>query len=300
MKSTNRVARIAATLLCLAVFVSASFAKTYPLNQPSGLAVATNGDLYVANEGGNEVLVYSADYSQIAGKTITQGINSPTAVAFDGQGNLWVGNLLPSETQYEYFSEYSAAGKQINPAISEGDFESFYPTLAVDGVGDVWALGIYKGEDCVFASNAPTPYPTGLMDSLYIQPGNYTAVAARGPWVAFGTLTNAVWELAGAVLTNYPQGYFGSSESEPSGVVALTFDANFMLYVAAQNGFGDTGIQFIDVPAGGSPDNRITLSYVPSGMAADSVHQRLYVANSNTNQIQVYSTTSFQLLTTIQ
>jgi len=55
------------------------------------------------------------------------------------------------------------------------------------------------------------------MDSLYIQPGNYTAVAARGPWVAFGTLTNAVWELAGAVLTNYPQGYFGSSESEPSG-----------------------------------------------------------------------------------
>jgi len=103
MKSTNRVARIAATLLCLAVFVSASFAKTYPLNQPSGLAVATNGDLYVANEGGNEVLVYSANYSQIAGKTITQGINSPTAVAFDGQGNLWVGNLLPSETQYEYF-----------------------------------------------------------------------------------------------------------------------------------------------------------------------------------------------------
>ena len=91
MKSTNRVARIAATLLCLAVFVSASFAKTYPLNQPSGLAVATNGDLYVANEGGNEVLVYSANYSQIAGKTITQGINSPTAVAFDGQGNLWVG-----------------------------------------------------------------------------------------------------------------------------------------------------------------------------------------------------------------
>ena len=300
MKSTNRVARIAATLLCLAVFVSASFAKTYPLNQPSGLAVATNGDLYVANEGGNEVLVYSANYSQIAGKTITQGINSPTAVAFDGQGNLWVGNLLPSDTPDEYFSEYSAAGKQINPAIAGSNFESFYPTLAVDGVGDVWALGIYKGQDCVFASNAPTPYPTGLMDSLYIQPGNYTALAARGPWVAFGTLTNASWELVGAVLTNSTQGYFGSSVSEPSGVVAVTFDANFMLYVAAQNGFGDTGIQFIDVPAGGSPVNNITLSYVPSGMAADSVHQRLYVANSNNNQIQVYSTTTFQLLTTIQ
>jgi len=138
------------------------------------------------------------------------------------------------------------------------------------------------------------------MDSLYIQPGNYTALAARGPWVAFGTLTNASWELVGAVLTNSTQGYFGSSVSEPSGVVAVTFDANFMLYVAAQNGFGDTGIQFIDVPAGGSPVNNITLSYVPSAMAADSVHQRLYVANSNNNQIQVYSTTTFQLLTTIQ
>jgi DNA-binding beta-propeller fold protein YncE len=73
-----------------------------------------------------------------------------------------------------------------------------------------------------------------------------------------------------------------------------------MLYVAAQNGFGDTGIQFINVPAGGAPINNITLNYVPSGMAADSVHERLYVANSNTNQIQVYSTTTFQLLTTIQ
>lgn len=300
MKSTNRVARIACTLLCLVVFAAASFAKNHPLNQPSGLAVASNGDLYVANEGGNEILVYATSYSQIASKTITQGINSPTAVAFDPQGNLWVGNLIQSETQDEYLSEYSSAGKQINPAISVSNFETFYPTLAVDGVGDAWILGVYKGQDCVFAVNAPSPYPTGLIDTLYIQTGNYTAVAARGPWVAFGTLTNASWELTGAVLTNYTQGYFGSSESVPSGVVAMTFDANFMLYVAAQNGFGDTGIQFINVPAGGAPVNNITLSYVPSGMAADSVHERLYVANSNTNQIQVYSTTTFQLLTTIQ
>lgn len=300
MKSTKSFACIASTLLSLAVLASASFAKTHPLSQPSGLAVASNGDLYVANEGGNELLVYNTAYSQIPSKTITQGINKPAAVSFDSQGNLWVGNLLPSDTQYEYFSEYSAAGKQINIAISEGYFEYFYPTLAVDGVGNVWATPYYETQDSVSAFNAPSPYPSGLMDSIYIQPGNYTSVAARGPWVAFGTLTNASWELVGPFLTNFPQGYLGSSESVPAGVVAMAFDANFTLYVAGQTGSGDVGIQFINVPAGGSPVNNITVDYVPSGMAADSVHQRLYVANSNTNQIQVYSTTTFQLLATIQ
>jgi hypothetical protein len=301
MKSTSNSARIAGTLLCLALFASASFAKTHPLNQPSGLAVASNGDLYVANEGGNQILVYTPTYTQSAAKTITQGVNSPTAVDFDPQGNLWVANLIPSRTAFLYFSEYSPAGKQINTAISENNFEYAVPMLAVDGVGDLWVAPLDNNQDSIFAFNAPSPYPAGLIDPVYSKAGDYTAVAARGPWVAFGTGSTASWSLVGATLTGLTgNGLFGSSETVPDGVAAMTFDANYMLYVADPNGGGQVGIQFINVPAGSPGVNNITLTYVPSALAADSARGRLYIANAFTNQIQVYSTTTFELLATIQ
>jgi|SRR5208337_776223 len=304
MKSTNAsfARTTAAIVLCLALFASASFAaKTHPLNQPSGLAIASNGDLYVANEGGNQILVYSPTYSQVAGKTITDDINSPTAVAFDAQGNLWVANLIPSRTQFLYFSEYSPTGAQINTAISQNNFEYAVPMLAVDGVGDLWTAPLNNNQDSILAWNAPSPYPAGLIDPIYLKAGDYTAVAARGPWVAFGTGTTASWSLVGTTLTGLTgNGLFGSSETVQDGVTAMTFDANFMLYAAVPNGAGQVGIQFINVPAGSPGAVEISLSYVPSALAADSIRGRLYIANALTNQIQVYSTTTFELLETIQ
>jgi DNA-binding beta-propeller fold protein YncE len=73
-----------------------------------------------------------------------------------------------------------------------------------------------------------------------------------------------------------------------------------MLYTAVPNGAGQVGIQFINVPAGSPAAVEISLSYVPSALAADSTRERLYIANALTNQIQVYSTTTFGLIATIQ
>jgi hypothetical protein len=303
MQPANIIERLATTLLCLAVFASASFAKTQPLNQPNGLAVASNGDLYVANEGGNQILIYDTSYSQLAGKAITKGVNQPLAVAFDPLGNLWVANVVPKEPGTEYFSEYSPAGKQINAAYANNNTEYDVPALAVDGVGDIWtAQPGDNGQDLIAAYNAPSPYSVGFLTRLYSADGEYTAVAARGPWIAFGTASNASWGLVGTLLSGVQgTGHLGSSEACPGGVNAMTFDANDVLYLAGQNDFGDTYIQSINVAAGATPViSSITLNFVPSALAADSVRGRLYIANPATNQIQVYSTTTFELLTTIQ
>jgi len=244
MKSAINFSRsIASTVLCLAAFASASFAaKTHPLNQPDGLAVNSKGDLYVANEGANQILVYSPTYSQIPSKTITQDINSPFAVAFDPQGDLWVANVVPSRAGVDYLSEYSPAGKQINAAVSQEYSEYDAPILAVDGAGNIWVAGM---QGFMHVRSTPSPYSSGQSVQFYGLAGAYTAAAAQGPWVAFGTPSSATWQLAGPTLTGASNsGFFGSGETVPDGVAAMTFDANCMLYVAAPNGLGEVSIQF--------------------------------------------------------
>ncbi len=74
MKSTKTFARIAAVV---AVLVTASFAATPALEFPRGLAVDSKGNLYVANSGGNNILVYGPGYTLQKSKTITADINTP-------------------------------------------------------------------------------------------------------------------------------------------------------------------------------------------------------------------------------
>lgn len=103
MKSHNcKIARtIASTLMSLLFLAAASFAATKPLINPEGLALDSKGNLYVANEGGNQVLIYNPSYQQLTVKTISINLNGPTGVAFDGSGNLWVSNINSSQI-YEY------------------------------------------------------------------------------------------------------------------------------------------------------------------------------------------------------
>jgi len=65
------VMKSAATVLCLLVFATASFAVTPTIDLPRGLAVDAKGNLYVANVGGNNILVYSPGYVLQKSKTIT-------------------------------------------------------------------------------------------------------------------------------------------------------------------------------------------------------------------------------------
>jgi DNA-binding beta-propeller fold protein YncE len=301
MLSKKSRTRIAGTLLCFALWVPASFAANHSLNRPNGLAVDATGNLYVANQGGNQILVYNAAYKQMATKTITQNIHSPIQVALDPQGDVWVLNVDPTNSTSEYFTEFAPTGNQINGSATQNLNNTFTsPLLAIDGTGDVWYTFL-NDQPFLAAATPPTAYSGGLLDGIYEQPGSFTALAARGEWVAFGTTTSASWVPSGALLSRAPDiRLFGSSENGAPGVLAMAFDDAANLYIAIYNGYSGSGLQSVNVPAGTPPVLRLSLSYLPSGLAADSAHGRLYISNSSTNQIQVYSTSTWTLLTTIQ
>jgi serine/threonine protein kinase, bacterial len=66
------------------------------LNNPHGVAVDNNGNVYVTDSGNNRVVKLAADYRAPTGLSTTQtilpfiGLNNPTGVAADGEGNVYV------------------------------------------------------------------------------------------------------------------------------------------------------------------------------------------------------------------
>jgi len=61
-----------------------------PLNAPSGIIFDTQGSLYVANYGTNQILIYNPQLVQTS--SISRGLSGPSRLAFDSVGNLYVSN----------------------------------------------------------------------------------------------------------------------------------------------------------------------------------------------------------------
>src|SRR5262249_44231816 len=89
------------------------------------------------NSGGNDILVYNASYVQVTAKTITENINTPTGVAFDPAGNLWVANYGPSNGGSNgSVAEYTNGVQDTNNSITNS---IRYPNeIAIDHDGNIW------------------------------------------------------------------------------------------------------------------------------------------------------------------
>ena len=135
-----KIARVLSTLfsltLSLAILTSASFAKNH-LKTPAGLAVDASGNLYVANDGANQILIYNSTYAQQTTKTITNGVSEPVAVALDQYGNLWVANFKasnggPTGSITEYIGGVLQSGNTITNGIQGPE------SLAFDTLNQLW------------------------------------------------------------------------------------------------------------------------------------------------------------------
>lgn len=287
MKSANSsfVRTIASTLLCLCVLASASFAAKKPISYPRGLAVDAKGNLYVANSGGNDILVYNTAYTQTAAKTITQGISNPTGVAFDLQGNLWVSNYGTSNGGANgSISKYTDGAQVTSASITSGILGP--GALALDGLGDVWVQN------------------DNVNVTVYSQFGETVkTIAPPGGAFVFGLTANQGWvTMGGNNQTSFfhttpllagEEGYVELYGGENNGI-ALASDANSNVYMA--NSDGTVNIAYSNQYFAST---FINVGFSPSGIAVDNVHGRLYIANYNANQIAVYST-SGSLLHTIE
>lgn len=275
----------AAATLCLGIATTA-FAAKNPLNEPNGLAVDSKGNLYVANSGGNNIVVFNPMYQYLPAKTIVQGVSHPTGVAFDPMGNLWVANYIPGEGS---ITEY-AAGQQVSSGtITEGVDSAL--AIAVDGSGNVWVQNNNSYVDVysqpVLGQGSPT------LTQTFNVTGPLYGISVWENTVALGTASSFGVDFGDAFTTMENGVFEGTSSAMNNTGLSIAADHQGGFYMSNLDGSVNHDLDGVYAPF-------VQLSYQPAGTAVDTVHDRVYFSCLQCNYVQAYSTTTGQLLQTIQ
>jgi len=258
---------IRAKLFVVAMCALLSTAAFAAMNGPTGLALDSKGNLYVANFGSNQIQVYATTHKQVKNKTITQGVSGPLSIAIDSQDQLWVANYS-SNIVWVY-----SAGRPLTN-YSNGVFS---PTaIAVDPAGTIYLV------DAASTLNIYDPF-FNIVNALsydQVEPGSsalYGVAASRTGAVAFGS--NAAYSLT------YAADVVGQSHTDYLGRIpvdggrAIAFAGNDF-YIGLGNG---TIMK--------NSKSLMTLPYIPSGMAVDGVRGYVYLSNNSANSVDMYSVT---------
>lgn len=278
MQSGNQkfVHRAALLSLCFFFMASASFAATKPINNPNGLALDSKGNLYIANTGGNDILVYNPSYFQLTAKTISSNIIQPTAVAFDPQGNLWVANYGNSNGGPNgSVAEYTNGVQNTNNTITNGIFTPIQ--LAIDEIGNIWVQNNYTtvtvyGPFWAYAANV-------LLKTFTPQYPVYGLAVKKGIFAYGGSTQDTFAGESQALTSGNILGHYNPNDTG----LALAIDAKGNVYQADLNGV-------VDIEYPGALDGYfLTLPFTSTGIAVDDARGRIYFSNSSGNSISVYS-----------
>jgi streptogramin lyase len=171
---------------------------TQGIVEPEGIAVDSQGDLYVANGNGGNVLEFTPGGRRLI-RTLSAGLHHPVNVAFDTAGNLFIADQSPSA-----IVEYHVRPAGTNPTvIALPNSQYMARGITVDAAGNIFAsmTGI---SDKVFPLIAFCPafsevyeIPAGTTTpvSLYLRANEQTfglAVDARGTLYASDPCLNTV------------------------------------------------------------------------------------------------------------
>src|SRR6266699_25612 len=275
------------------------------LYSPGGTALDAAGRLYVANCC-DEILVFAAGASPNAMPIdaiggLNTGLDHPTGIAFDHQGNLFVSNLVagPRITAY-------AAGASGNAApiatIAGANTRLSRPTgIAFDTSGRLYvANGYPAGQILIFA-------PGGSGDVAPIDSIAGSNTDLHSPeWIAFDAQSNLYvnnFNSGTALITVYGPGASGNAPpirtiagsntglSDVNGTGGLTLAPDGKLYVA------NSGGNSITVFAAGATGNATPTATIqgsntglaePEAIARDAAG-KLYVISSILARISVYT-----------
>jgi DNA-binding beta-propeller fold protein YncE len=278
MKSTKS---IICALLCTIFFASLSFAAS-GLNNPTALAVDAKGNLWVANQGANNILKFNANYVLQPKSTITSGINTPTGIALDPLGNVWVIDSVNGAV-----TEYVNGVQNTAATITDGIANPV--GLAIDGLGNIWVANAFSNVT-VYAETVAY----GAHDSLIqtFTPGiPVYSIAIVGGSLAWGSFSSASLTAIESELLKTPD-TLDIPNSKTT--LAVAGGAKGVVYMVNID-----GTISVYTPAKKTTTQFLKLGAVPVGIAVDIARGRVYLSNGAANTISVYSTAGV-LLHTIQ
>jgi sugar lactone lactonase YvrE len=268
-------------LLALSMSLPNSGPTKIALNLPQGMAFDNHGNLYVANSGSNEVLVYNANLVQETTRTITAGLDDPNRLAFDGGGNLYVANGNSNSIAIYAEDNQRVVEKTITKGINS-------PLgVAVDAYGDVFVAN--NAANTVTAYNAAGDLVETLsrdrQGRAFAAPG---ALATNGTNLFVGTgptvgENDVTSYNVGNFLTRTPIEVTTFTDDVNTGPTGIAFDRAGNVYVS--DFYSSTATKY-------SPSGKL-LQVIGSqtaqceGIAVDK-RGNIYVSNIFANTITVY------------
>jgi YVTN family beta-propeller protein len=293
------------------VVVSAPASAT--LNGPNDVKLAPNGDLYVANYGGGQVLIYppnsSGQYTSPP-SALTSSLVNPVRLAFGPSGTNVAGELFVADVGSNSVAVFDTTGNLVPNATITGLTRPL--GLTIDGNGHVYVAENQGSTNDikVFAySSGPAAAPaliaTQTQDASTPTPVLFTSVGA----LAYNGFDIVVGIGSPSAIGIYsPAQMSGLAPPPPtqapinngiSGPVGLAFDSASNLYVS--NYYSNTVTEYAVVPGAVSlyettpaafaptlPSGMTPALQSPEGVAVDA-SGNVYVDNSPNNFIYVYN-----------
>jgi serine/threonine protein kinase, bacterial len=141
---------------------------TNGINGPGGLAIDSQGTLYVANQSAGNVTIYPAG-TIAPSLTLSQGLQSPQSVAVDSHGNVYVCNRGSAPAIVVYPPGQTTPSQTITSSLIQS-----LTQIAFDSAGD-----LYFGDSNTGVSKIPASSTTPV--SLNLQGLARTDGIARDP-----------------------------------------------------------------------------------------------------------------------
>ncbi len=250
------------------------------MNQPAGLAIDAQGNVWAANSNANTLTELSPLGVPANANGFTGGgLNKPFSVAIDQQGNVWTANTSGSS-----ISKFSSGGQPLSPAAGFTGGGLYNPFgMAIDAAGSVWVGNLYDKVTSYISHFDNTGSPlaaTGIADGVIGEIGDLQMDGTGNLWISgldAGSLIRISTTNA-PVPTVYSTGILTKVQGE-----AIDGNGNIWVSGASTGTFGEysnTGQSLgTNVAGGGLNQNRFlaidgagsiwTPSYAPGGVVSE-------------------------------
>ncbi len=244
---------------------------------PAGIAVDTNGEIYVASDFPGSVIEYAAgSYGNAMPVATISGPGSPYGIAVDSNGNIYV-------TSWQGCSVPANAAAERGDSETEADSQKCPPAMVIEYAagsnGDAVPLATISGVDT--GLNGPIGIAIGSNGTIYVLNNGSSSVteyAARsnGDAKPIATIRGSATGL------NSPLG--------------IAVDSKGKIYIANWGSFPLRNSSVTEYAAKSKGNARpvVTIKgrdtglHSPNGIAVDS-NGKIYVANGNNNTVTEYA-----------